>query len=141
MESKHMTLRLDDTLIQRLDQWSRKTGQTRSELARTLLDEGLRMASHPGIVFRPGPAGRRAALGDGPDVWEIMSVYRQLNPEEGDLAEQTADQMGLSPFQVRTALHYYADFRNEIDDWIDRNDKEAEAAYEAWLREQQLLRR
>lgn len=141
MESKHITLRLDDALAQRLDQWSQKTGQTRSEVARTLLDEGLRMASHPGIVFRPGPVGRRPGLASGPDVWEVISVYRQLVPEEGDLVEQTAEQMGLLPFQVHTALRYYADFRDEIDAWIRRNDEEAYAAWQAWLREQQLLHR
>jgi hypothetical protein len=30
--------------------------------ARTLIDEGLRRERHPGIVFREGPAGRRAAI-------------------------------------------------------------------------------
>lgn len=141
MESKHLTLRIDDTLVQRLDQWSKKTGQTRSELARTLLDEGLRMASHPGIVFRPGPVGRRPALTDGPDIWEIITPLRGADLDDGDVIEQVAEVMGLSIYQVRCALRYYADYHDEIDDWIDRNDEEAEAAYEAWLREQQLLHR
>lgn len=141
MESKHLSLRLDETLVQRLDQWSQKTGQTRSELARTLIDEGLRMASHPGIVFRPGPTGRRAALGDGPDVWEIISPLRDMDPDEGDVVEQTAEVMGLSTTQVGTAFRYYVDFRDEIDAWIQRVRDEAVAAEQAWLRERQLLHR
>jgi hypothetical protein len=37
-------------------------GEAKSRTAERLIDEGLRMEDHPGIVFRDGPAGRRAAL-------------------------------------------------------------------------------
>jgi hypothetical protein len=30
------------------------------------------MEEHPGIAFRDGPSGRRAALAGGPDVWEAI---------------------------------------------------------------------
>ncbi|RIK35567.1 MAG: hypothetical protein DCC58_20330, partial [Chloroflexi bacterium] len=54
-------------------------GTTRSHLARKLLDEGLRMQAHPGVVFRSRPAGRRAGLALGPDIWEVARVFRQLD--------------------------------------------------------------
>lgn len=38
--------------------------------------EGLDTLHHPGIVYRDGPTGRRAALAMGPDVWEIVSALR-----------------------------------------------------------------
>jgi hypothetical protein len=39
-----------------------------SSAANRLVDEALRMNEHPGIVFRAGPTGRRAALAAGPGV-------------------------------------------------------------------------
>ena len=40
------------------------------------VDEGTRMDEHPGIVFRGGPTGPRAALAGGPDVWERMTTLK-----------------------------------------------------------------
>ncbi len=34
------------------------------------------MDEHPGIVFRDGPTGRRAALAGGPDVWEVIATLK-----------------------------------------------------------------
>lgn len=35
------------------------------------------MAGHPGIVFKDGPTGRRAALAMGPDVWEVVTYIKE----------------------------------------------------------------
>lgn len=43
---------------------------------------------HPGIVFRPGPTGRRAGLAGGPDVWEVVRAVRSARTTEPDLAEE-----------------------------------------------------
>lgn len=37
------------------------------------------MIEHPGVVFKDGPSGRRAAIAFGPDVWEIVKVLRELD--------------------------------------------------------------
>ena len=37
-------------------------GMSLSSAANRLVDEALRMNEHPGIVFGPGPTGRRAGL-------------------------------------------------------------------------------
>src|SRR5258708_17737800 len=85
--------------------------------ARTLLDEGLRRERHPGIVFREGPAGRRAASeGRRVDVWQVMET---LWASDGDI-DEAADYLGLRPDQVRAAVSYYTEFPTEIDDWIKR---------------------
>jgi hypothetical protein len=71
--------RLDIAVVERLRERSRRSGQSGARLAERLIDEGLRMEEFPGIVFRSGPAGRRAGLVDGPDVWEIVrDVKRAL---------------------------------------------------------------
>lgn len=141
MASQHLSIRLDPETLERLDAQSRQSGQTRSELARTLLEEGLRMADHPGIIFRPGPVGRRPGLAMGPDVWEVMSMFRRTDATDDQALEQTAESTGLSIEQVRTAFRYYAEFTDEIDAWIARNDELAEQLESNWRREQALLRR
>jgi hypothetical protein len=53
----HLSLCLEADTLERLDAESRQIGVSRSQLVKTLLEEGLRLAAHPGIVFRSGPAG------------------------------------------------------------------------------------
>ncbi len=141
MRGRHISLRVEDDIVERLEAESRRSGQSVSQLARTMLDEGLRMAAHPGIVFRPGPTGRRPGLSDGPDIWEIIRVFNGVEARGEDALRQTAELTGLRADQVRIAVRYYADYREEIDDWIRRVDEEAERTEAAWQREQDLLQR
>lgn len=97
------------------------------------------MEDHPGIVFRDGPAGRRAALAAGPDVWEVMSVVRNTRKRGEAAAVQAAGWLNLSPAQVRTAVRYYSEFPQEIDERIRRNQDESAAAEAAWKRERAAL--
>jgi uncharacterized protein (DUF433 family) len=106
--------------------------------ARTLIDEGLRRERHPGIVFREGPAGRRAAIeGRRLDVWQVMET---VWASDGDV-EEAAAYLGLRPDQVRAAISYYTEFPGEIDDWVQRNREEADRGRAQWEREQASLRR
>ncbi|MPZ99035.1 MAG: hypothetical protein GEU80_06795 [Dehalococcoidia bacterium] len=139
MASRHLSVRLESESFDRLDAESRRSGQTRSQLAKMLLDEGLRMEAHPGIVFRGGPAGRRAGVAGGPDVWEVVRVLRRVREQNEDLIEQTAALTGISAPQVTVAAGYYAEFRDEVDRWITRVDAEAGAAEAAWRRRQDIL--
>src|ERR1700724_2507319 len=83
-----------------------------SELARALLDEALRREKHPGITFRPTPAGREAAIeGRRVYVWQVVETLRASDSE----IEQSADFLGLRPDQVRVAVGYYAEYKREID--------------------------
>src|SRR5688572_17898455 len=97
MPTKHLSIRLESETFDRLDQQSRQVGQSRSGLAKTLLEEDLRMEVHPGIVFRWGPAGRRPGLADGPDVWEVARVFRGLESADEDVIRQSVELTGLSP--------------------------------------------
>ena len=141
MSSKHLSVRLEQDTLERLDAESRRTGQSRSQLAKTLLDEGLRMETHPGIVFRSGPAGRRPALAGGPDVWEVVRAFVGVEAQGDEALRRAVKLGGLTPEQVRLALRYYADFQDEIDDWIRRVDEEAARAEATWKREQEILGR
>ena len=68
---------MDEAVLSRLEKLSKREGQPRSRVAEQLIDEGIRMREFPGIVFRSGPTGRRAALADGPDVWEVVRGLKQ----------------------------------------------------------------
>src|SRR5438552_3451792 len=94
--STPLSIRFDPAILARLRKRARSVpGATPSGLAERLVDEGLRMAEHPGIVFKDGPTGRRAALALGPDVWEVAKVVRELD-ERGDRAlEGAADLLAL----------------------------------------------
>jgi hypothetical protein len=141
MTTRHLTLRVDADSFERLDAESKRTKLTRSELAKRLIEEGLRMEAHPGIVFRPGVTGRQPALADGPKVWVVARVFREMKGSFDEAVARTAELMELSPHQVRTAARYYAEFRKEVDEWLRALDEEAEQAHAAWQREQDLLRR
>jgi hypothetical protein len=133
MPDKNLNIRMDPEVFDRLDAESRRTGVSRSQVAETLIEEGLRMQSFPGITFRFGPAGRRAALAGGPDVWEIMRVYLTAGGPKHGLLERTAALLDLHVAHVLTAIAYYSQYRAEVDDWIRRVDEEAEQAMAAWL--------
>lgn len=139
MSSQHLSVRVDAATLDRLDQESRRLGESRSQVAKRFLEEGLRMSAHPGIVFRPGPAGRRPGLAAGPDVWEVISLFQEFEAPREDAIRRTAEWSSLTSQQVRVALSYYAEFPDEIDNWIQRNDEEAHIAKARWRREQALL--
>lgn len=124
----HFTLRVQPATLAALERQAGRRGEPKSNYAAQLLDEAVRSADHPGVVFRDGPAGRRASLaGRRLDVWQIVET---LHDNHGD-APATAAYHDLSASQVDAAIGYYADFRDEIDDLIRRNEEmaaESEAA-------------
>jgi hypothetical protein len=86
----------------------------------------------PGIVFKDGPAGRRAALVDGPDVWEVIRAYHEIDESGDDAVPAVAELLNLSIPQVHAALRHYTDHSGQIDAEIEQNRVEAERAYQAW---------
>lgn len=127
-----LSVEVDTETFAHLDRRSREVGQTPTRLATTLLEEGLRMEEHPGIVFRPGPSGRRAGLAGGPDVWEVARVFQGADQLDGEIIQRAAALTGLEPTLVVTALRYYLDYKDEIDTWIRRLDAEALKAEASW---------
>jgi hypothetical protein len=132
-------MRLREGTLARLEAHARRRGETKTRVGERLIEEGLRMEDHPGIVFRDGPSGRRAALAGGPDVWEVIDTL-QNSGEKGERAiGVTAEWGSLSRAQVRTAVRYYADHRDEVDERIRLNREDADREYAAWQRAQDAL--
>lgn len=136
---KPFSVRMSQGTLARLEADARRRGEPKARIAERLIDEGLRMADHPGIVFRDGPAGRRAALGAGPDVWEVIETLKGTGLTGEKAVEATARWGALTLAEVRAAIRYYGDFRDEIDDRIVANRREAERLREAWERAQAAL--
>ena len=109
------SFRLTPDLLSRLEAEAAAGGTTVSALVVGLLEEGLRTRRFPGVAFRDGPAGRRAGLVGGPDVWEVVRDVR-VAPGRGEAKiRRVAGDAGLSRSQVRLAIDYYAAFPEEID--------------------------
>jgi Arc/MetJ family transcription regulator len=116
-----------------------------SSVTNLFVDEALRAEEHPGIIFRPGPTGRRAGLSGGPDVWEVIEtllIMRKADPGLTDdaLLAATAEATGLPARKVRVAVRYYTTYPTEIDERITANREAAAEADAAWQAEQDLLR-
>jgi hypothetical protein len=117
---------------------------TLSSATSRLVDEALRAREHPLITFKDGPAGRRARVVGGPDVWEIIGAVRSVRTAEPDLAGDealivVAETSGVPMPFLRAALAYWGDYPQEVDSFLDRARAEAVQAQAAWERQQDLL--
>jgi hypothetical protein len=108
-------------------------GERLSDALRRYAEEGDRAETHPGIVFRPGPSGRRGAPPGGPNVleslWEICWAARQVGGGK-QVAERLAEELSLTADRVGVALRYAAEFPEEIEARIELHERET-AHYEA----------
>jgi hypothetical protein len=125
--SVNVSVRLDDGLAERLRIRARAAGETLSDRLRRYAEEGARRDEHPLITFRDGPAGRRAGLIGGPDVWEVAMWVDDLTAEADPVATLVAES-ALTPFQVDAALRYRAAHPGEIAARIELHRRETAAA-------------
>jgi hypothetical protein len=138
-------VRFDAAVADRLSSFAAANpGMSLSSAANRLVDEGLRMTEHPGIVFRPGPTGRRAGLASGPDVWEAIRAVMSARAAEPDMSEDgvialVAENTGLSARSLRIAIRYWASYPAEVDAEIAAAQAAEDAAERAWQRERGLL--
>jgi hypothetical protein len=140
-------VRFEPEVATRLSSWAAtQPGLSLSSAANRLVDEALRGEEHPGITFRAGPAGRRAGLVGGPDVWEVVGAVRSARQHEPELdqaalIELIATNTGLPPTSVQLAIGYWAAYPAEVDAEIAAATAAQEAAESAWQRRQELFAR
>lgn len=118
--------RLDSELKTRLAAQAAAEGCTETALVTRLLSQGLTSIEHPGVVFRPGPTGWRAAVAGGPDVSEIIESLREADDLSDAAVDATAEAMGLHPRLVRVAIAYASDHPAELEERIRLNAEAAE---------------
>ncbi|WP_329103978.1 hypothetical protein OG792_28355 [Micromonospora sp. NBC_01699] len=141
------SVRFDEEVLSRLDRYVKEhPGSSSSSVANMFIDESLRVHEHPGIVFRAGPTGRRAALSGGPDIWEVVGALNAVRDEDPDLDDslllaEIGHVTGLSVAQLTTALRYYAAYPDEVDERVTSNRDVAEREERLWAAQQTILRR
>lgn len=131
-----IAFRFSRVTVARLKQRAQETHAPQTALAERYIEEGLRHDEHPLIYFRDGEAGRRPALlGTRLDVADVVTTIRQ----NGNSVQEAADYLEVPIEHVEACLHYYADYKDEIDAWIERSHAIAERERERWQRRQQAL--
>jgi len=132
-------IRIESETLTALRARSAQSGEPIVRLAQRYIGEGMRLDRHPGIVFRDGPAGRRAVVIGGPDVWEVIAAARSA-PEKGQqLIAALSERIAVPAERVRTAISYYGEYPQEIDAFIAANEREAEQLERALENERRLL--
>jgi hypothetical protein len=124
--SRVTSYRIDAVIKERLADRAQRDGITERALLERLAAEGLDTTEYPGIVYRDGPTGRRAALAVGPDVWEVAYALRYTKGSDERRVAALADQFDLKPWHIRTAIDFAAAHRDEIDARVAANDAAAE---------------
>lgn len=131
-------VRFPEAVDEGLADYARRTGAKKSTVVVSAVREWLRMQAHPGIVFVATVTGeRRAALSAGPQVWTVAEAWLQHDKDERAVAV-VADALGLTSLDVETALAYWADYHDEIDDLISRHRASQDEALAAWERRRKL---
>ena len=135
-----LSIRFSPSLLARLRQRANAmTGASVAGLAQRLIDEGLRMADHPGVIFKDGPSGRRAALAYGPDVWEVIKFLREVDERGPAAIDAAAEVFAVDTNRIATAISYYGDYVGEIDAEIADAHEGSARAEAAWRVQQQLI--
>ena len=106
--SVNVSVRLDDSLAERLRLRARAAGETLSDRLRRYAEEGARRDEHPLITFRDGPTGRRAGLLGGPDLWEVIMWLADLRSSATDPVGTLTGESNLTRAQIEAAIRYQA---------------------------------
>lgn len=131
-----VSFRFQPGTLAQLRRRARSARAAQTDLVERYVQEGLRHDEHPSIHFRDGAAGRRPALlGSRLDVADVINTIRQ---NENSI-EEAAEYLEIPVEQAEAALAYYADYKPEIDDWIERGRAIAEEERERWQRQRNAL--
>jgi len=133
------SFRLPEDLMERLDAEAVAAGTSVTALVASVLDEGLKTRRFPGVVYRPGPTGRRAGLVGGPDVWEVVRAVRGAAGKGEQRVRRVADERGLPLQMVRLAVDFYATFPAEVDARIAADEEAARHARDLIDRRERLI--
>jgi uncharacterized protein (DUF433 family) len=131
-----VSFRFDPITVKRLKDHASESAAGQTALAERYIDEGIRQDEHPLIYFREGAAGRRPALlGSRLDVADAITTIRQ----NGGSVEETASYLEIPVEQLEAAARYYGEYKDEVDELIDRSRLAAERERELWRRGQEAL--
>jgi hypothetical protein len=131
--------RLPEELLRRIDEEAAGRGTSVTALVAALLDEGLKTRRFPGIVYRDGPAGRRAGVVEGPDVWEIIGALKHTRGQGEQRIVQLAEEIAVPPSVIRLAVDFYSAFPEDVDHRIALDQQAFDRMRELVHRRDELL--
>lgn len=136
MAKSHLSLRMDARTRLRLAERARSERVPQGALVNRYVEEGIRRDRHPRIAFVAKISGRAPALLSRPRllVAHVVETWKASRKN----VRATADYFRIDDGEIRAAIAYYAEFREEIDDWLAWNRAEAERLEREWRREQKL---
>lgn len=123
MVKEHFSFRLPSHERELLEEQAGARALSESELARRYVGEGLRRDRHPRVTFVAWRPGRPVLVGR-PRL-EIADIVETWKLEDRD-EEATAAYFELPVADVRAAVAYYADFRDEVDASLEEKYRLAE---------------
>lgn len=117
------TISLTDDLYQGLQQYAQELQLAPDLLAQRWLRQALQLQHYPELEWRDGPGGRRVGIkGSAIDLYTIVGyVHAGYSPQV--LVTEILPQ--LTPTQIATALRYYAEYPQEIDQILADNEPDA----------------
>jgi uncharacterized protein (DUF433 family) len=116
-KARPFSLRLTPRLERFVREEARRTRRSQGAVVESLADEAMRCRRFPGIAFRGSDWARRAwVIGTSLDVWEIVEAFQGY----GAIGPMMADS-DLTERQIKVALAYHDEYREEIDAAIEEN--------------------
>lgn len=119
-ERSVFTLRAQRSTLRALDEEARRYGVPPRTLAERMIEEGVRMRRHPGIVFIDRGGGRDAVIAGRPklSIWQVAQTVRANRTRAA-----AAKWLALDEASVDRAMAYAADHPDEIEAKIRQNDE------------------
>lgn len=125
------SFRLKKRTLELLDEAAYERGESRNATADRLLGEALRLERHPLIRFAQGASGRRQPMIVGTRFY-VHQLVSSFMPGKDTIAG-VATAFDLTAIQVRAALDYYAEFKDEIDADVEYNRRADDREHARWL--------
>ncbi len=120
-ERSVFTMRAERRTLRALEEEARRYGVPPRTLAERMIEEGVKMRRHPGIVFVDrGRGARDAVLAGRPrlSAWMVVQVARANRTLAG-----AAKWLSLDEPSIERALAYAKNYPQEIDQAIRENDE------------------
>jgi hypothetical protein len=123
MTTTPISTRVPEWLAREVREFGREYGRGPSTALRSIVQEWWTRSRLPEIEFREDAFGRRPAVRGGPEVWEIVAVWRAHDRDR----DATAGYFEwLDPAGLDQALLYYERFPENVDATIAENERIAE---------------
>ena len=121
-KSAPFSIRLETQEDSFVKEEARRLRRPRGAVVEAYTAEAIRMRRFPGIAFRGDDYRRRAwVIGTGLDVWELVALLRDFGSEQ-----ELAREYELTPGQIRVAIAYYQEFRDEVEESLERGRRDQE---------------